>query len=81
MSLLKDACVSLWIWLELASKNTSLGVFLFTFLNFVLSFLDVPMPFIKARGGKKRNANKTRVSTKIRMKAGILMGWGGGTSV
>lgn len=54
MSSLKNVFVSLWTWPEVASKNTSLGVFFFMFLKCVLSFVDESMPFIKAWKTKGR---------------------------
>lgn len=54
MSPLKNVFVSLWTWPEVASKNTSLGVFFFMFLKCVLNFVDESMPFIKAWKEKGR---------------------------
>lgn len=54
MSPLKNVFVSLRTWPEVASKNTSLGVFFFMFLKCVLSFVDESMPFIKAWKTKGR---------------------------
>lgn len=51
MSVFKDAFVSLWMWLEVTSKN--LLVF-FTCLKCVFGFVDESMPFIVARGKKKK---------------------------
>ena len=54
MSVFKNAFVSsLWIWLEVTSKN--LLVFL-TFLTCVFGLGDESMPFIVARGKKKTAA-------------------------
>ena len=58
MSVFKNAFVSsLWIWLEVTSKN--LLVFL-TFLTCVFGFGDESMPFIVARGEKK-NSSKIKI--------------------
>ena len=53
MSVFKNAFVSLWMWLEVTSKN--LLVF-FTFLTCVFGFGDESTPFIVARGKKRKAA-------------------------
>lgn len=72
MSVFKNAFVSLWMWLEVTSKN--LLVF-FTFLTCVFGFGDESMPFIVARGKKRKI--KIGVSTRktSKVKAVSLPVW------
>lgn len=75
MSPLKNVFVSLWTWPEVASKNTSLGVFFFVFLKCVLNIVDESMPFIKAWKKKGRRLKlEVQQHRQQEAKAVILLG-------